>query len=92
MNRKALGAAIIGMGLLCIVLGLYQANQYMVSSATSSATIKSMGALGAEADTYATQLATSMAEVSGALMQVIFIDFALGIVLVLAGLFVYPDK
>ena len=92
MNRKALGAAIIGMGLLCIVLGLYQANQYMVSSATSSATIKSMGALGTEADAYTAQLATSMAEVSGALMQVIFIDFALGIVLVLAGLFVYPDK
>lgn len=92
MNRKAFGAAIIGLGILCLVLGLYQVNQQMVSGATTAATIKSMGALGTEADAYTAQLTSSMAEVTGAVTQAIFIDFALGIVLVLAGLFVYPDK
>jgi len=92
LDRKILGATAIGLGLLFITVGLYQTNQYMVSSATAATTLKSFGQLGAEAGSYAAQLSASMAEVSGALAQAIFLDYALGAVLVLAGLFVYPGK
>ncbi len=92
MNRKALASALIGLGLLFMTLGLYQVNQYMISGATASATMSSFTQLGAEAEAYAAQLSASLAQMSGTLAQVIFIDFALGIVLALAGVFAYPDK
>ncbi len=92
VNRKILAAGAMALGLLFITLGLYQTNQYMVSSATAAATLKSFGQLGAEAGSYTAQLTASMAEVSGALAQAIFLDYALGAVLVLLGLFVYPEK
>lgn len=92
MNRKALAASAIALGVLLIAIGVYQVNQQMVSAATASSTLQSFSQLGAEAEPYATQLQTSMAQVSGALTQAIFLDFAVGAVLLLAGLLLCPDR
>jgi len=99
LNKKALGAALIGLGLLFVSLGLYQANQYMISQSTASAALKSYDQLAQLSPDYAeqaqvqkAQTAASLAEATGALVQAVFIDFALGIVVVMAGLFIYPDK
>lgn len=95
MNGKALGAAAIALGLLFIAVGLYQTNQYIVSGATTAATLKMYDQLGMDAQALALQKAStaaSMAEVTGALVTAIFIDYALGFVLVIIGLFMYPDR
>jgi dTDP-4-amino-4,6-dideoxygalactose transaminase len=95
MNRKAISSAAIALGVLLLAIGVYQTNQYLVSSATASATVESFGQLGVDATggvDYAAQLNTSLSKVSGALTQAIFIDYALGLVFLLAGLMAYPDK
>jgi hypothetical protein len=87
MNKKAFAAFAIVLGTALLVLAFFQLNQYMSASGLAGSVSRLAGAAG-DAASYG----AAYAEVLGAMLLPMALDFLLGAVFVVLGLALYPDE
>jgi len=93
VNKRVLAGALAFMGCALLLIGTWQLNQWYTTQVQAASTMSmlqgSLSSLGSEAGVQETVAALN--STTTAFLTTGIIDFVLGLVLLVAGLFLYPE-